>query len=103
MVPSSGTSAPDRIFTRVDLPAPLSPTSAMISFSRTSSDTPFSARLPPNALTMPEALRSDARLAAGLEAARTWFILFRPNLLHHLDPHLVDDHRQDEQAAQHDQ
>src|ERR1700738_656772 len=103
MVPSSGISAPDRIFTRVDLPAPLSPTSAMISFSRTSSETPLRARLPQHALTMPEDLSRDVPLTAGRDGASTWFMLLGPNLLHHLDPRLVDHHRENEEAPEHDQ
>src|SRR5580765_4001824 len=45
-VPPSGSSAPVRMRTSVDLPAPFSPTSAWISPARTSSEASTSARMP---------------------------------------------------------
>ena len=45
--PVDGCSMPDKIFISVDLPAPFSPKSAMTRPECTSSDTPFSAWVPP--------------------------------------------------------
>ncbi len=48
--PASGTSAPARIFIRVDFPAPFSPTIAWISPRRTARETPSRACTPGKAL-----------------------------------------------------
>src|SRR5579862_1898152 len=56
--PESGACVPATHLTSVDLPAPLSPTSAMTSPSRTSKLTPASACTEPNDLVM---LRSSRR------------------------------------------
>src|ERR1700681_4556600 len=50
--PESAGCAPARIFIRVDLPAPFSPTSACTSPATTSNVTPSSARTPANVFTM---------------------------------------------------
>ena len=53
MLPPSAPWAPERIFIRVDLPAPFSPTSAWISPPATAKSTPSSTRTGPNDLLMP--------------------------------------------------
>src|SRR5262245_55548545 len=57
--PEPGSWAPERIFTRVDLPAPLSPTRPRMSPRSTSSDTPSSALIPPKHFEIWRRLRSD--------------------------------------------
>src|SRR3954452_5296200 len=65
--------APDRILISVDLPAPLSPSSPTISFSRTIRSTPRSACTLPYDLVMPSmrmrspAIASRPRLVAAFE------------------------------------
>ena len=53
MLPPSAACAPERIFIKVDLPAPFSPTSAWISPPCTEKSTPSSTRTGPNDLLMP--------------------------------------------------
>src|SRR4051794_21313466 len=80
--PASGRSTPERILTNVLLPAPLSPTSAVISPGRTSI-APFTrACTAPKALLTPRAARVPAPSAGGT--------LLPPRLEHH---------GQDERAA----
>ena len=62
IAPSSGWYTPARIFIRVDLPAPFSPTMACTSPARTSSSTSLSARIPGNDLPMPR-MRSTGEVA----------------------------------------
>src|SRR5690606_31199832 len=64
MLPSSATCTPASVLTSVDLPAPLSPTSAMISPGATSRSTPLSASTWPKVLRMPR-IRSRAAPDAG--------------------------------------
>ena len=61
IVPSSGGCAPDRIFRRVDLPAPFSPRSAWISPGATSKSTLSRAITPGKRLLIP-AMRSKGRV-----------------------------------------
>src|SRR5437016_11049929 len=61
---SQMTGIPKRMFMRVDLPAPFSPTSAWISPSRTESETPFRTRFCSYSLTMPLSSRAGALAVA---------------------------------------
>src|SRR3989338_1321583 len=60
MSPASGITAPLRILSRVDLPAPFSPTSACTSPGRTSRSTAASACTPPYRLLTPRRIRSGS-------------------------------------------
>ena len=64
MVPSSGFWTPYRIFIRVDLPAPFSPTSACTVAGLTSSETSWLAMTPGNRLPMPLRLTAAGATAA---------------------------------------
>src|SRR4029453_13662318 len=63
MLPASARYRPVRIFTRVDLPAPFSPTRPRTSPARTSKPTPLSTLAEPNALSIPRMYSSGARAA----------------------------------------
>src|SRR5512132_108786 len=52
------TGMPNRMFIRVDLPAPFSPTSAWISPTPTEREIPFRTRLPPYSLVIPRSSRT---------------------------------------------
>src|SRR5436309_1944173 len=71
MSPPSGASAPDRIFSSVDLPAPFSPMKPWISDSPTSKSTESRARTPGKALAIP-VMRSSIAGAAVWLMARLW-------------------------------
>src|SRR5215471_15758049 len=60
IVPASGVNAPDRIFSRVDLPAPFSPMKAWISPAPTSRSTDASACTPGNDFSIP-VMRNNGR------------------------------------------
>ncbi len=60
IVPSSGLIAPERVLSRVDLPAPLCPTSPTTSPGRTVTVTPESTGTPAYRLTIPSARRPSA-------------------------------------------
>src|SRR5688572_13078761 len=55
--PESGWCTPDRIFTSVDLPAPFSPSKAVIEPRCNSRSTPASARTPPKVLRTPVSVK----------------------------------------------
>src|ERR1700752_4752042 len=56
------TGMPKRMFIRVDLPAPFSPTRAWISPEATARETPFKTRLPSNSLVTSRSSRAGALL-----------------------------------------
>src|SRR6266850_1710058 len=56
------TGMPKRMFMRVDLPAPFSPTRAWISPAATDRDTPFKTRLPSNSFVTSRSSRAGAVL-----------------------------------------
>ena len=58
MLPASGSTTPARIFIRVDLPAPFSPTRACAAPGSSASETPSRAMLLPNAFATPDISRS---------------------------------------------
>src|SRR5256885_7560492 len=60
------TGIPKRMFMRVDLPAPFSPTRAWISPSRTESETPFKTRFPSYSLTIERSSRAAGPLVVDI-------------------------------------
>ena len=70
MLPASAWYAPARIFIRVDLPAPFSPTMAWISPVRTDRDTSSSAWTPGKRLLIPDISRTN-RASSGFVPAST--------------------------------
>src|SRR5215831_2447396 len=65
MLPRRGRSSPLIVASRVDLPAPLGPTTQVIPPSGTVSDTPCSTSPPPYPATIPSRTRAAARAAGG--------------------------------------
>src|SRR5262245_47631567 len=85
--PASPESAPLRIFIRVDLPAPFSPSSTCTSPARTSNETPSRATTPGNDLRMPRICRAGGTSAGGGEAkVGSTLPRLGPAAGHHLGP-----------------
>src|SRR4051794_33347188 len=90
IVPASGTWAPARILSRVDLPAPFSPSSAITSPRRTSKSTPCSACTPGKLLLIPDMRRRGSTGAVRRTSWRRWGSPAGPGsggrLLHLVEP-----------------
>src|SRR5450830_1972313 len=99
---------PDRALTRVDLPAPLSPTSAMICPGATARSTPRSASTEPKLLRMPCICRrgADPERASFSEVTVRCHVACahlsfgdKPVIKDPGDVRLVDDHGREEQRG----